>query len=526
MNRLLTGLVSLLALCQVGILNAQSPKLFVMISVEELRSDLLIELSKQMPNNDGIKQLIESGRLYTEVLHPLLSADATASEAILQTGTTALANGITARQPLIKLSDGRRITATSALEDKSHTGYATSDRLSPLALSAPSISDQLKQNSAGISIVYSIAPSAEEAIIAGGQLADGAFWIDSSTGRWASSTYYKGGFPKYIEQLNSNSEGVVSKLNKGITWQALYANEFQKKYSDILPNGATKSFSHTFERSNKDIIKYKESGLVNDDVVEVANRLLNYSLLGNDQVTDLLTIHFTVSAGDNAESDISPEVIDSYYRLDRAIANLLRIIDKSVGRSNTLIALTGNATAIERTPIIKEQRIFRPSRCKALMNMYLNAKYGHQGFIDEITPNGEVFLNHEVIKNYSPVTLEQIQTAVSNFLIDFSGIQYAIEEHRLRSEAIGNSENRYWQSALNKALHNNRADVIYELLPGWVIEDLSKSEGIQKYKMTATPTIFVMVHPDIKAEKIHTPIDLREVSKKVSKVLKIRPPTP
>lgn len=525
MNRLLTGLVSLLALCQVGILNAQSPKLFVMISVEELRSDLLEELSKQMPN-DGIKELIESGRLYTEVLHPLLSADATASEAILQTGTTALANGITARQPLIKLSDGRRITATSVLEDKDFTGYATSDRLSPLALSAPTISDQLKQNSAGNSIVYSIAPSAEEAIIAGGQLADGAFWIDSFTGRWASSTYYEGGFPKYIEQLNSNNDGVVSKLKKGITWQAIYASEFEKKYTTILPYGVSKSFSHTFERSNKDIIKYKDSGLVNDDLVEVATRLLNYSLLGKDHVTDLLTIHLTVGAGDYAETDISPEVIDSYYRLDRAIAQLLKIIDKSVGRANTLIALTGNATAIERTPIIKEQRIFRPTRCKALMNMYLNAKYGHQGFIDDITPNGEVFLNHEVIKNIGSVTLEEIQTAVSNFLIDFSGIQYAIEGHRLRSEAIANAANKFWQSALNKALHDNRADVIYELLPGWITEDLSQNEGIQKYKTTGIPTIFVMVYPNIKAEKIQTPIDLREVSKKVSKVLKIRPPTP
>lgn len=525
MNKLLTGLVSLLALCQVGVLNAQSPKLFVMISVEELRSDLLEELSKQMPD-DGLVKLLSSGRIYKDVQHPMLTADATASQAILHTGTTATANGIVARQPLKKLSDGRRINAISALEDKDYTGYATADKLSPINLSAPTLSDQLKQNSVGKSWVYSVSPSAEEAIIAGGQLADGVFWIDNYSGKWASSTYYKGGFPRFVEQLNTNNEGVVYKLQRVASWKPLYARDFEKKYTDILPNEKSLPFSYNFKLNHEDIIQYKQSGLVNEDILEVAKRLLAFSQLGDDEVTDYLSLNFTVHGGINAASEIAPEVVDSYYRLDRAIAQLLKEIDKNVGLSHTLIALTGNGIATERTPIIRQQRVFKPSRCKALINMYLNAKYGTQGFIDEITPNGEVFLNHQLIKNNSSISVEEIQTAVSSFLIDFSGIQYAIEGHRLRSESIGNQQNRLWLTALNKSTHDHRADVIFELLPGWLAEDLSQNGGVQAYKQSAVQTLFVLVHPEIKSEKIETPIDLREISKKVSRVLKIRPPTP
>lgn len=525
MNKLLTGLVSLLALCQVSVLNAQSPKLFVMISVEELRSDLLEELSKQMPD-DGLVKLLSLGRQYSNVQHPLLSADATASQAILHTGTTALTNGIVARQPLTKLSDGRRINAISALEDKDYTGFATSDKLSPTNLSAPTISDQLKQNSAGKSWVYSVAPSAEESIIAAGQLGDGAFWVDNYSGKWASTTYYKEGFPRFIEQLNTNNEGVVYKLQRVASWKPLYSRDFEEKYSRILPNGNSLPFSYNFTLNHQDILQYKQSSLINEDILEVSKRLLAYSPLGDDEVTDFLALTFTVGGGGNATSDIAPEVIDSYYRLDRAVAQLLKAIDKNVGLSHTLIALSGNGIATTHTPIIRQQRIFKPSRCKALINMYLNAKYGKQGFIDEITPQGEVFLNHKLIEETREISIEEIQTTVSNFLIDFSGVQYAIEEYRLRQESIGNQQNKIWATALNKSTHDNRADVVFELLPGWIAEDLSQTGGLQTFKQSAVQTTLVLLHPEIKPEKIDTPIDLREISKKVSWILRIRPPTP
>ena len=117
MNKLLTGLVSLFTLCQVGVLQAQTPRLVLLITVEELRSDLLEELSKEMPH-DGVNRLLSKGRVYSKVQSPLLSADATASEAIIHTGALASASGISERQPTLKERSGRRVPTNSIFKTR------------------------------------------------------------------------------------------------------------------------------------------------------------------------------------------------------------------------------------------------------------------------------------------------------------------------------------------------------------------------------------------------------------------------
>lgn len=523
MNRILTGLVSLLTLCQLGAY-AQVPRLVVMISVEELRSDLLEELATQMPA-DGINRLLKEGKVYTDVRSPLLSADATASEAILHTGTLALGNGIPERQPVKRERDGRRVFVSSIFEDKSYTGFATTGNYSPIALTAPTIGDNLKLSTGDVALVYSIAPMPEEAIIAAGQRGDGAYWIDSFTARWASTTYYSNTFPWYIDRSNNDAQALQNRLSTGISWQPLYE---LSKYLNIVPLGGSRSsFNHRFTKTSSDITSLKTSGLANEEVVKVAKNILDNSGVGQDETPDLLSLHFSVGNGYQGNSDVTLEVIDSYYRLDRQIAELLRYIDQKVKLSNTLIVLSGNGMSKEHAPHkIKDHRIFKVDRCKALCNMYLNAEYGVQGIVDEISNNGDLFLNKAAIKANPKLTLEQIQSAVADFLLEFSGVQFAIENYRLRDEALANNTNKSWQTALNSSLNSSRADVVFGLLPGWVSEDLSQPNGVQAYRMVATPTLFIMMHPSLQSEEISAPLDLRNVSNEVSKVLRIRPPTP
>lgn len=516
MNKILTGLISLLTLCQVGALNAQTPRLVMMISVEELRADLLEELSKELPD-DGFNKLFNKGRLYTHVVSPLYSADATASEAILHTGSLALYNGIPQRKPIKIDRSGKRVYTNSVFEDKDYLGYATSANYSPSALTASTIGDQLKRATRGKALVYSIAPKAEEAIIGAGLDGNGAYWIDGFTARWASSTYYKGDFPWFVDKSNIGAESLPFRLNNGIEWRKTKAKHALQNYT------SDNNFNYRFRKSGDDIADFTDSPLANDEVVALAKRLLESSGIGKDEVTDLLSLHFTLANGDRAESDISAETIDGYYRLDRSIASLL----KSVDFSNTLVILTGNGVSREYSPaIVDDRRLFKADRCLALVNMYLHAEYGVQGLVEEITPSGAVYLNRKAIKDNSKIKLRTIQSAVSDFLLEFSGVSYAIEEHRLREGAISNSDNRAWLTALNSSNNANRPDVVFGLLSNWVAQDFTSHKGVAKYRMVATPTIFVMVHPSIKPEKIEASLDLRDVSKKIAWTLRIRPPTP
>lgn len=516
MNKILTGLVSLLTLCQVGVLQAQTPRLVVMISVEELRADLLEELSREMPD-DGINRLLNRGKVYSDVTIPLLSSNTTATEAILHTGTLAINNGIAERKPFRVDKAGKKVYSNSVFEDKDFLGYATSSNYSPLSLGAPTIGDNLKKATRNKALVYSIAPKAEEAIIAAGIYGNGAYWIDSYTARWASSTYYKGDFPIVVDKSNIGRESLPSRLESGIDWRS------SGNRQSLLAYSGGSAFSHSFRKTSGDIADFTDSPLINDEVVTLAKSLLGATGLGKDEITDLLSLHFTVANGNRAENDITSETIDSYLRLDRSIAELLKHIDLN----NTLVVLSGNGISREYPPaVIDDRRLFKADRCLALVNMYLHAEYGVQGLVKEITPYGAVYLDRNAIKSNPKVNLRDIQSAVSDFLLEFSGIAYAVEEHRLRDSAISNSDNRMWLTALNSAVNANRPDIVFGLLPSWVAQDFTDQKGVQSYRMVATPTLFVMMHPSIKAEKVESTLDLREVSTKIAWRLRIRPPTP
>lgn len=517
MNRWIIGLASLLTLCKVAVVQAQSPRLVVMITVEELRSDLLEELQDEM-GEDGLRLLLQKGRQYTEVQHPLIYSNPTASEAIIHTGTTAQENNIAERNPDKRdRATGRRVPTNSVFEDKNFLGYATTGNYSPYALSCPTLSDGLKKATEGRALVFSIAPNAEEAIIGAGVYGDGAYWIDTYTGRWASSTYYKGDFPWYINKKNSGADALTERLSKGIKWAP------ESKPTALLALQKESPFSHIFQRTSSGISDFKESPLVNEEIVLLAKQVIESSGIGQDDVPDFLSLHLTLGNGNRTASDISNETIDSYLRLDRTIARLLSYLDLK----NTLVVLTGNAIAKDYAPsAVDDKRIFRGDRCQALINMYLHAEYGVQGLIEEVTPDGAIYLNRDLISADAQLSQKEIESAVARFMTEVSGVSYAIESHKLVSGAIANSHNRDWQTALNRHARGNSPDVVFDILPSWVAQDLSNVRGVVSYRMVATPTVCVLYHPSIPSERITTPLDLRDISKKIAWALRIRPPTP
>lgn len=466
---------------------------------------------------DGINRLLNRGKVYGNVTFPLLKSNTTAAEAILHTGTLAIHNGVAERKPMRVDRAGKRVYTNSVFEDKDFLGFATSGNYSPRSLSAPTIGDQLKKATQHRALVYSIAPKAEEAIIASGIYGNGAYWIDNYTARWASSTYYRGDFPIVVEKSNIGRESLPNRLEGGIAWKKSNHSQLLSAYT------GGQSFGHNFRKSGGDITDFTDCPLINDEVVTLAKSLLSATGLGKDEITDLLSLHFTVANGNKVDSDISSETIDSYFRLDRSIAELLEHLDLN----NTLVVLSGNGISREYpSAVIDDRRLFKPDRCLALVNMYLHAEFGVRGLVQEITPDGAVYLDRSTIKSNPKVNLHDIQSAVSDFLLEFSGIAYAVEEHRLRDNAISNSDNKEWLTAINSAVNANRPDVVFGLLPNWVAQDLSNPKGVENYQMVATPTLLVMMYPSIKAEKIEAPLDLRKVSNKIAWTLRIRPPTP
>lgn len=518
MKDLLTPLVVLLSVCS-PVAARQAPKLVVLLTVDELRTDLYEAMAPHLSEN-GLVRLSRNGRVYDTVIHPLTEADPVAGEAVLHTGALGLENGITGRRTIVRKEGGQRHLEGSVLEDKKYIGYGTADRLSPLALAAPTIADRLAQATHGLGQVFSIAPSAEEAIIAGGHEAQAAYWLDDSTARWVSSTFYPAGLPWYI----GKSSTVATRLDKGsITWQA----SSPALYASLLPYAGSGAFAsdHIYTRAFSSVQDLKHSPVVNEYVVRLAESVIDGAGLGADESMDLLALHMTAGTPPSVSAGISPELLDSYVLLDRAVAQLMELLDRKFGKGEVLVALSGNGMA-RCEPIRDDKKrypTFSLERCRAITNMYLHAKYGVKGMVTEVTDRGELFLDRKVVEQREELSLAEVQDAVCSFLLEMAGVAYTIPNHSLKDLLPGDPVGRNRLTALHSALPSQRADVFVGISPGYLIDT---GTATPQPSYTAMPTMLILMGEGIEPEVIHTPLDLRGVSHEISRVLRIRPPTP
>lgn len=521
MNKLIVPIIALLAMCQTQQVEAGIPRLVVLLSVDELRSDLLDEIFPLLPE-DGLKRLLEEGQVYNNVNNPLLSPNSTASQALLHTGTTALGNGIATRRPFVRASDGKVSAHNSVFHDEQYIGYATSSRLSPKRLSAPTIADKLWQASKGESLIYSLAPNAEEAIIGGGQHADGVFWIDDYNGKWVSSTYYKGGYPPYIYRLNDGENGIYQRL-KSTIWSPAYGQLYKLPY--LLRKGVNQNFKHSFSQNGEGITKFKQSALINEELSKAVDLIFANTEIGKDEIPDLVSLNLFAGNHADADQDVTPELLDTYYRLDRAVASILKQIEIRSGLSQTLIALVGNGMGRELYTQDDIIGYFHNDRCKALMNVFIMAQYGQGNWIEEVTNDGQIFLNRKLIESQK-LNLREVQQKAADFLQDFSGVQYVVTDYELRQRAtLESRENALFQSCLNRAIHKERGDVVFDLLPNWAFIRAEHLTDSGLYKQNAIQTTFIVRYPNPKSAKITTPLDIRDVSATICHILRIRPPT-
>jgi hypothetical protein len=119
---------------------------------------------------------------------------------------------------------------------------------------------------------------------------------------------------------------------------------------------------------------------------------------------------------------------DTYMRLDKDIAELLKYLEDGYGTENILIYLTGLTSISYPADYMKKKYkmtagIFNPESAVALLKSYLNIRYGEANWI-ELFSNQQIYLNHELVEK-KKLNLREIQISIASFLNQFEGIAYA-----------------------------------------------------------------------------------------------------
>ena len=422
-------------------------------------------------------------------------------------------NGIIANAWL----DRSSLQVINCVDDTQYMGVYTTESTSPARLKVSNLSDELMIATQGTAEVYSIAPTREMAVLSAGHASKGAFWINDETGKWSGSTYYDN-FPKWVSTYNDR-QGLDFRIGELVWGPYLPVTSYKYLTSDTKQV----TFKHKFddERRNK-YRKFKTSPYANEEVNRLVNACLNGTSIGKDYVPDLLNLSYFAGNYDHKPVTECPmEMQDVYVRLDASLADLLDIIDRKVGLSNTLFCITStgyfDADPIDSHTYRIPTGEFHIKRCTALLNLYLAAIYGEGQYV-EAYHEQEIYLNHKLIEQ-KQLNLPEILARSSEFLVQFSGVKDVYSSQRLMLGA--------WTPELDKVKNHYHAsasgDLWIEVLPGWtIVRDHSMDSKVVRHVYTSAPLMFMGW--DVKPAIIHTPVKIGHIAPTLTHFMRIRAP--
>ncbi|MGB1932626.1 MAG: alkaline phosphatase family protein, partial [Flavobacteriales bacterium] len=444
----------ILVLCVMlwGISQAQEkPKLVVGIVVDQMRYDYVYRFWNQFGDN-GFKKLVNEGYFLRNTHYNYTPTYTGPGHASIFTGTTPSVHGIIGNNWYNK-ADGLSVycagdgNSTTVCDCDNHIDVeSTAGKMSPHRMLTTTFSDELKLFSPQ-SKVFGISIKDRGAILPAGHTANGAFWMGKS-GEWISSSYYYEQLPEWLIEFQ------------------------QKKPATSYFKGAWKGrgFGYPMDSllASKGPASVKSTPQGNTYLKDLAIELIKSEELGKDNITDVLTLSF--SSTDYIGHQFGPhaqELVDTYIKLDKDIAEILKHINSTVGQENALIFLTADHGVVSVPNELKARKIpagyFDASNLTTELNNHLSKRYGNNTWVLKYS-NQQFFLNRKLIEEQK-LSHQEVQQLAADYLIGVEGVQYTFTAHQLHHNEYQNSFNSLIQKGFNQ---KRSGDVVIALNSGWI----------------------------------------------------------
>ena len=439
---------------QVGSENeTEKPKLVVGIVVDQMRYDYIYRFWEDF-GNDGFKKLINEGHFFRNAQFGYVPTYTGPGHASIYTGTTPAVHGIIANDWYDKNSgdyiycagDGDMHTVCNC-EQKNVDVQSADGKMSPHHMLTTTFTDELKLFNEE-SKVFGISLKDRGAILPAGHTANGAYWM-SSDGKWITSSFYMQSLPDYIQTINDNN--TAQNYLKG-NWEV--DGEFTHNLDSLL-----------IQKGGSAI---KKTPFGNTILNDLALEILKKEKLGQGKKTDILTVSF--SSTDYIGHQYGPhasEIKDTYIRLDKDIAKLLKTINSKVGFENAIVFITADHGVVSEPHELLERNIpagyFDGSIMKTELLTHLNTLYGEGVWIKNYS-NNHLFLNHELIEEKN-ISLEEIQRNCAQFFLKYKWVKNTYTATQLHENEYSTSFHSLVQRGFNQ---KRSGDVIVSLQTGWL----------------------------------------------------------
>lgn len=476
MRTLLTSLLILLHLLPPPAASTERPSLVVVVSLDQFRQEYLTRFAGHF-GDGGFRRLLSRGAIFTnaEFDHSLTMTGP--GHAVLLTGTYGNVNGITANS----WWDAAARREVYCVADPAVTLVgAAGNGSSPANLTTSTLGDELRLASGFRSRVVSVSNKDRAAVLMGGKLPSGVFWMAEST--FTTSTYYATSLPGWVREFNSS--GVINGYFGRVWDRALPEEAYAGCDRDDAPYegsgaGLGRAFPHpvTGEDRTRITPSYYSALLTSpfgsEALAAFARAAVRGEQLGKRGVTDILCVGF--SSNDYVGHTYGPnshEVLDMTVRTDRILADFFDFLDEEVGLRNCLIVLTSdhgvapipeyvtaNVAGTDAGRVMVEP-------AKAMIEASLSRRFGPPARAKwiEAVSNNSIHLNRDALRERG-VDAATASQALADTLRRWQTMAAVFTNAQMASLSPSSTIER----RMKRSYHPLRTgDVFYALKPYWI----------------------------------------------------------
>ena len=504
------------------------PKLVVGVVVDQMRYDYLVRFNDKYVDG-GFRRLLKDGFSFTNANYNYVPTYTACGHTCVYTGTTPSHNGIVSNDWFNRYTKSN----TYCVSDTTVSSLGTtsiSGKMSPVNLLTTTIGDELKLATNFRSKVLGIALKDRGSILTAGKGADAAYWHDPYSNNFVTSTYYMKALPTWVEDFNNRK--VADSLLANPWTTLLPIEQYTESSPDDSPyEGIFKGETKPVFPHNLPALKTENSELIRD--VPFGNTLtkefvfsaIQAEKMGKGSETDFLAISFTSTDYVGHMFGVNAiETEDTYLRLDRDIADLLRFLDNYVGKDEYLLFLTADHGAVTNPVFNDDHRMtgefFEGTSVMDSLKSELKRVYGEGNFIlSRSTQN--IYLDRDLIAS-KKIKLEEIQNRIAAFISNFEGVSAAMTATELQKGIERTGVYEFMQNGFNP---QRSADVIVQLQPGWI--SWSTKTGTTHGSAYRYDTHVPMIYfgKNVHSGNSATPVNITDIAPTISTFLNIEFPS-
>ncbi len=397
---------------------SQQPKLVLTIVVDQLRYDYLERFEPHFSKN-GFRLLMDRGAFMTFGRYNYVPTVTGPGHASYLSGGGPAVHGIMGNSWFDKKTR-QEVSCVSDSKVKSVGTTNSSGKASPHRFIGATMADQMRLHFG--SKVISASLKDRGSILAAGKKPAGAYWYDSSTGRFVTSTYYMKELPRWVEAFNERKipQGYVGRVWERLLPVDAYRDADKGAGEGHLDGETNTVFNHVVAVSTNGFDAFFPTPFGDEFTTEFGIAAIEGEALGHSNHPDMLCLSFSSLDGCGHKfGPYSHEIQDMMVRLDRQLERLFNHLDQKIGMKNVTIVLTSDH-GVAPAPEYAQSMGLNGSREGGSFMTDLMAKldkqYGSGKYFLSATPSyGNLFLNYHTLsdKQLAP-------TEVMSFIRDYA----------------------------------------------------------------------------------------------------------